>query len=135
MQILHKYNAIRAINAALLPAFLCFYCIALPSSLGKRCILHPRCITSTGAPPYKMQPRRNSVKEENATSIWSLSSSGDVRSREQRQGRWKHKELTSVVMRRATSELLFFHGEELLPLKLRTNLLILTQLVAFSKKG
>ena len=75
------------------------------SSRGKRCILHLRCITSTGAPPYKMQPRRNPVKEENATSIWSLSSS-DVMMW-WAAGRWKHKELTSVAMRRATWASLF----------------------------
>ena len=38
MQILHKYNAIRAINAALLPAFLCFYCIALHGERDAFCI-------------------------------------------------------------------------------------------------
>ena len=38
MQMPHKYNAIRAINAALLPAFLCFYCIALHGERDAFCI-------------------------------------------------------------------------------------------------
>ena len=101
MQMLHKYNAIRAINAALLPAFLCFYCIALHGERDAFCIWDAsraqgrrRIKCNLGVIRWKRRMQLPFGAWASAVMWWAA-------------GRWKHKELTSVAMRRATWASLF----------------------------
>ena len=90
MQMQHKYNAIRAINAALLPAFLCFYCIVLHGERDAFCIWGDASRRAQGRRRIKCNRGVIRWKRRMQLPFGSWAARGDVRSTEQRQGRWKH---------------------------------------------